>query len=149
MVRVTCIRCGREGSLTKKQTVSKDKTYTYFYVEHHVGDKIKWCYLGKCEKLPEEYKTLIHNQGTVIHQKRANPKNKKLTFKSENKSFFSEPPIHGPVVQWYERRPRTAEVAGSNPARSTIIVVFGFKSGDNSAELMKTDINLLPLRVNG
>ena len=35
------------------------------------------------------------------------------------------------------------------PARSTIIVVFGFKSGDNSAELMKTDINLLPLRVNG
>ena len=69
MVRVTCIRCGREGSLTKKQTVSKDKTYTYFYVEHHISDKIKWCYLGKCEKLPEEYKTLIHNQGTVIHKK--------------------------------------------------------------------------------
>jgi hypothetical protein len=28
--------------------------------------------------------------------------------------------VGGPVVQWYECRPRTAEVAGPNPARSTI-----------------------------
>ncbi len=26
----------------------------------------------------------------------------------------------GPVVQWYERRPRTADVRGSNPRRSTV-----------------------------
>jgi len=60
MVQVTCIKCGREGSLTKKQTVSKGITYEYWYVEHHIGKKIKWCYLGKFEKLPEQYKQLIH-----------------------------------------------------------------------------------------
>jgi hypothetical protein len=29
--------------------------------------------------------------------------------------------VSGPVVQWYECRPRMAEVAGSSPARSTMI----------------------------
>ena len=60
MVKVQCIKCNREGSLTKKQTKSKGRTYVYWYVEHHIGDKIKWCYLGKYDKLPEEYKRLIH-----------------------------------------------------------------------------------------
>ena len=31
----------------------------------------------------------------------------------------------GPVVQWNECRPRTAEVAGSNPARSTLLLENG------------------------
>ena len=60
MVKVQCIKCSREGSLTKKQTKSKGITYEYWYVEHHIGDKIKWCYLGKYEKLPDHYKSLIH-----------------------------------------------------------------------------------------
>jgi len=60
MVKVQCIKCNREGSLTKKQTRSKGITYEYWYIEHHIGDKIKWCYLGKYEKLPEEYKRLIY-----------------------------------------------------------------------------------------
>ena len=41
MVKVQCIKCSREGSLTKKQTKSKGITYEYWYVEHHIGDKIK------------------------------------------------------------------------------------------------------------
>jgi len=60
MVKVQCIKCSREGSLTKKQTKSKGITYVYWYVEHHIGNKIKWCYLGKYEKLPDAYKKLIH-----------------------------------------------------------------------------------------
>ena len=60
MVKVQCIKCSREGSLVKKQTKSKGLSYEYWYVEHHIGKKIKWCYLGKYEKLPEKYKGLIH-----------------------------------------------------------------------------------------
>ncbi len=60
MVNVTCVKCNREGSLISKQTRSKRKSYHYWYVEHHIGDKIKWCYLGKYESLPDEYKKLIH-----------------------------------------------------------------------------------------
>ena len=58
IVKVQCTKCSREGSLTKKQTKSKVITYEYWYVEHHIGNKIKWCYLGKYEKLPEDYKKL-------------------------------------------------------------------------------------------
>ena len=61
MVRVTCIKCNREGSLTKKQTKSKGITYEYWYIEHHIGKKIKWCYLGKYEKLSDEYKKQVKN----------------------------------------------------------------------------------------
>jgi hypothetical protein len=59
MVSVTCLKCNREGSLTVKKTKSKGITYEYWYVEHHVGAKIEWCYLGKTEKLPDAYKALI------------------------------------------------------------------------------------------
>jgi TRAP-type C4-dicarboxylate transport system substrate-binding protein len=31
-------------------------------INARAGDKIEWCYLGKYEKLPEEYKKLIHKQ---------------------------------------------------------------------------------------
>ena len=60
MVNVSCLKCNREGSLLIKQTKSKGKTYRYYYIEHHIGNKIKWCYLGKYEVLPDEYKKLIH-----------------------------------------------------------------------------------------
>jgi hypothetical protein len=36
-----------------KQTVSKGIKYRYWYVKHLVGDRIKWCYIGKT--LPEQY----------------------------------------------------------------------------------------------
>ena len=68
MVKVQCIKCNREGSLTKKQTKSKGITYVYWYVEHHIGDKIKWCYLGKYEKLSDDYKRLIHKDTQIDTQ---------------------------------------------------------------------------------
>jgi hypothetical protein len=68
MVKVQCPKCNREGSLTKKKTQSKGKTYQYWYVEHHIGNKIKWCYLGKYEKLPEEFKKLIHKDTQNLTQ---------------------------------------------------------------------------------
>jgi len=72
MVKVQCIKCGREGSLTTKQTKSRGHTYEYWYIEHHIGDKIKWCYLGKYEKLPEQYKKLIHKDTlTTTNSKKA------------------------------------------------------------------------------
>jgi len=74
MVKVQCIKCNREGSLTKKKTKSKGITYVYWYIEHHIGKKIKWCYLGKYEKLPEEYKSLIHKdtQTNIVTTQRTN-----------------------------------------------------------------------------
>ncbi len=56
----TCIKCNREGSLTIKPTKSKGITYQYWHIEHYIGDKTKWRYLGKYEKLPRDYKKLIH-----------------------------------------------------------------------------------------
>jgi len=80
MVNVTCIKCNRKGSLTVKQTKSKGITYEYWYVEHHIGNKIKWCYLGKYEKLPDEYKKLIHKNTQTDTQN----KEPKISLKSQN-----------------------------------------------------------------
>ena len=85
MVKVQCIKCSREGSLTKKQTKSKGITYEYWYVEHHIGDKIKWCYLGKYDKLPEEYKKLIHKDTQTDTQSRVHAEKPSSSFINENK----------------------------------------------------------------
>jgi len=58
-----------KGSLVIKQTKSKGRTYKYYYIEHHIGDKIKWCYGGKCESLPVPYKRLIDQDTQVDTQK--------------------------------------------------------------------------------
>ena len=57
MTKVKCLKCGNEGYLITKQTVSKGIKYQYWYVKHNIGDKIKWCYVGKT--LPVEYNELI------------------------------------------------------------------------------------------
>jgi hypothetical protein len=57
MPHVTCTKCGKKGSLVKKQTKSKGYAYEYWYVEHWTGIKRTWCYIGK--KLPEDLKRLI------------------------------------------------------------------------------------------
>jgi hypothetical protein len=56
---VKCIICGKEGSLVLKPTKTKGKAYEYYYVEHSIGKKKTWCYLGKFEKLPIEYKKIL------------------------------------------------------------------------------------------
>ena len=94
MVKVQCIKCSREGSLTKKQTKSKGITYEYWYIEHHIGDKIKWCYLGKYEKLPEEYKRLIHKDTQTdtqnIPTRIQTTNNRKLRFSNQTKGLARE-----------------------------------------------------------
>ena len=86
MVKVQCPKCNREGSLTKKKTQSKGKTYQYWYVEHHIGNKIKWCYLGKYEKLPEEFKKLIHKDTQTDTQNNRKSENLNSRLNNENKT---------------------------------------------------------------
>ena len=93
--------------LRKKQTKSKGITYEYWYVEHHIGNKIKWCYLGKYEKIPEEYKKLINKDTQTDTQNISKSEKPKIVSKSQNTRAGSlarighEPPKLG--------------VAGSNP----------------------------------
>ena len=84
MVRVKCIKCGLEGSLTMKQTTSKGIMYEYWYIEHHLGNKIKWCYLGKFDKLPEDYKKSIHGDTQKDTQNVIGTNNLKLSHNSQN-----------------------------------------------------------------
>jgi len=62
-------------------------TYEYWYVEHHIGDKIKWCYLGKYEKLPEDYKKLIHKDTQTDTQNDVNSNNLNLSFNNQIKAL--------------------------------------------------------------
>jgi hypothetical protein len=115
MVNVICIKCKREGSLTKKQTISKGITYEYWYIEHHIGDKIKWCYLGKYEKLPEEYKRLVHKDTQTDTQNNPNTESLNLSLNKQNNQ----------ESQWAGSLARLGhpldvrKVTGSNPVRPT------------------------------
>jgi hypothetical protein len=116
-MRVTCIKCGKEGSLMIKQTVSKDITYRYYYVKHLVSKKIKWCYIGK--ELPQEYQTLVHKGTQKSTQTAKNADKPKSSFMSQN----SPEVLRAGSSAWYERLTCTQEDVGSNPARSTIFSV--------------------------
>ena len=39
MTKVKCQKCGNEGYLIVKQTISKGIRYQYWYVKHNVDDK--------------------------------------------------------------------------------------------------------------
>lgn len=61
MVNVLCVHCGRTGWIRLKTSRSHDCEYVYFYVDHS-PDQPRWCYLGKYESLPEEYKAVLSEQ---------------------------------------------------------------------------------------
>ena len=87
-MRVTCIKCGKEGSLMIKQTVSKGIKYRYFYVKHMVSKKIKWCYIGK--ELPEEYQMLVHKgtqKSTQTTEESKKPKSILISEINQEKRF--------------------------------------------------------------
>ena len=115
MARVICSKCGEEGSLTRKRTVSKGITYEYWYVEHHIGDKIKWCYMGKSDGLPDEYKSLIHKNTQDDTQRTNNTETLNLGIINENSQFAN----WAGSSAWHERLTCTQEVGGSNPPQST------------------------------
>ena len=125
MVNVTCIKCNRMGSLTRKQTKSKGITYEYWYVEHHIGDKIKWCYLGKYEKLPQEYKKLIHKNTQTDTQNNTNPENLNSNLINQNSSES----LRAGRLARLGHLLDVQKVAGSNPARPTTSspVIFQIK----------------------
>lgn len=46
--KVICPRCGKEGRLTRKYVYNKiGKKYYYWFVQHYIDGKVKWCYLTK------------------------------------------------------------------------------------------------------
>ena len=92
MPQVKCIKCNRIGNLTIKKTKSHGTTYEYYYVQHYLKEtnKIEWCYLGRYDSLPEEYRrTLpkeeaVHNKTQNCTQNSTNPNNLKFSLNDEN-----------------------------------------------------------------
>ena len=76
-MKVKCVKCGKNGSLTMKTTVSKVKgvsySYRYFYVEHSVKGKKSWCFVGK--ELPKEYAptSTVYTKHTQKYTQRKKP----------------------------------------------------------------------------
>ena len=123
LVKVQCIKCNREGSLTIKQTKSKGITYQYWYVEHHIGKKIKWCYLGKYEKLPAEYKRLIHKDTQTDTQNTTKSENLNLSSKSKKNRAGSLAWIGHEQLNCSWCKPPKLGVAGSNPVPPAMLHV--------------------------
>ena len=80
-----------------------------------MGKKIKWCYLGRFDKLPEHYKQLIHKDTQIDTRNIRNLNNEELSFKSRNNQEILMPRW----PSWLGHRLGKAEVAGSNPARGS------------------------------
>ena len=93
MAKVRCTKCGKAGYLMNKQTTSMGYRYRYWHVKHIVGEKIKWCYIGKT--LPPEYQELITDYGTQSTQngtqRIVNPNNSHSQLFSRKQVGFKEP----------------------------------------------------------
>lgn len=63
-MHVICIKCNKQGSLSLNHYKSHGHRYQYYGIQHYNRDTKKrhWCYLGKYESLPDQYKTMIHNK---------------------------------------------------------------------------------------
>ena len=89
---VVCIKCGAKGTLTLKTSITKGKRYEYFYVQHTNLENYSksWCYLGKYDKLPAEYKKLIrkenYTQNQNIHNSYTQLQTPKTSFNSGNEN---------------------------------------------------------------
>jgi hypothetical protein len=85
-MKVVCLKCGRNGSLTQKTTVSKGKKYRYFYVEHSTKGKNSWCYVGRNI---QQY-TQIHTQ--TIHKLHTQTE---VLKNSQNEVLFAKSIVRG------------------------------------------------------
>ena len=96
--------------------------------------------LGKYEKLPEEYKKLIHKDTQIDTQSTTESKNLNLSLKSEN--------MEASVAQLVERQPRKLVVAGSNPARgSRCVRTIFFIGAQTSVKTKLLYITRMPLLI--
>ena len=116
-MRVKCVKCGRIGNLTTKKTKSHGTTYEYYYVQHYIKStgKIEWCYLGRYDSLPLEYKEAIHNNTQHYTQNDRNLNNFESTFISEN----TEEMLRGRRLAWSRLRASGVRDPGSNPGDPT------------------------------
>ena len=66
-MKVTCIKCQQLGSLSLNHYKSNGRKYKYYGIQHYdsTTKKRRWCYLGKFESLPDQYKQMIHNKNKV------------------------------------------------------------------------------------
>jgi uncharacterized protein (DUF488 family) len=63
-MQVTCIKCNKHGTLSINQSIVNGRVYKYYGIQHYNSEtkKRSWCYIGKYESLPEQYKTVIHKK---------------------------------------------------------------------------------------
>jgi hypothetical protein len=64
-MKVKCVRCGKNGSLTIKTTITRGRAYRYYYVEHSEKRKKSWCFIGKT--LPNECLPTGYTKDTQKH----------------------------------------------------------------------------------
>jgi hypothetical protein len=62
-MKVIYIKCNKQGSLSLNHYKSNGHRYMYYGIQHYDAQTMKrhWCYLGKYESLPDQYKIMIHN----------------------------------------------------------------------------------------
>ena len=66
-MQVTCIKCQKQGSLSLNHYKTNGHRYQYYGIQHYNSQtkKRRWCYLGKYDSLPDQYKMLIHNNQSL------------------------------------------------------------------------------------
>ena len=95
--------------------------------------KVKWCYIGSESKLPEEYRLKINEDQTIHNYTQQNidytqhQKEQESTFISQN----NDRARRADRLVWLGYHLYEVMVAGSNPARPTIILAYLRKKGLN------------------
>jgi hypothetical protein len=132
MTKVKCQKCGNEGYLIAKQTVSKGMKYQYWYVKHNLDDKIKWCYIGKA--LPAEYQKPkpVGESTQTRTQNSMGPNNLKTSLNSQNRNGN----VSASIAQSVEQQPCKLQVAGSIPARGSVHAFWAFGVGNHLVQIV-------------
>ena len=84
-MQVTCIKCHKHGTLGINQSRSNGHTYKYYGIQHYDSEtkKRSWCYIGKYNSLPEQYKSVIHkNQSLYTNYTQTSRISEKLNLSS-------------------------------------------------------------------
>ncbi len=128
---MTCIKCGKKGSLLIKQTKTRGRTYRYWYVEHWDGIKRSWCYIGRDKNLTEEYRKAVESEiynkidtTTSYLQTDTQSIHRSNNLKTSSKSKK----MRGCRLAWSRLLASGARDPGSNPGSPTILKLnrYGF-----------------------
>ena len=116
------MKCRRTGNLTTKKTKSHGTTYEYYYVPRYIKetDKIEWCYLGRCDKLPQGYKD--KPKQSPLHKNPSYTQNYTQTStnseKPKSRPFYRTNSAHrsGRSLVWLGHQPATLTTRVQIPA---------------------------------